>query len=146
VDDGVNEPGTPYAWGDAQGYAADAKRMAESPCRLTDGQRATAEDAIREACEFRSWRLVAVNVQPDHAHVVVEAPEVDGVRTRQILKDRATRALKREYPGRRRWWTREGKVDVIRTAAQLREIADYVRNRQPYPPPKGRREAKQREM
>jgi REP element-mobilizing transposase RayT len=132
VEDGCNEPGTPYAWGDAQGHNADANRMAETACWLTDAQRRVAEEAIGEACVFRRWSLLAVNVQPDHVHTVLEAPEVDGKRARRILKDRATRALRQVGGSRRRWWTESGKVDAIRSEARLREVVEYVRNRQPF--------------
>jgi len=132
VEDGNNKPGTPYAWGDPAAYGADANRMAESACWLTNGQRLAAEGAIREACVFRKWNLVEMNVQPDHVHVVVEAPQVDGKRVRQILKGRGTRALREVDPSRRRWWTQGGKVDTVRSDAQLHGVVEYVKNRQPF--------------
>ena len=98
VDDRHRTPGEPYAYGHPDYYNTDFNRMKEEPCWLGDEQRLRAEAAIEEACSFRGWNLMAVNVQPDHVHVAVEARETDGVRARQVLKDRSTRALKAAYP------------------------------------------------
>ena len=132
VDRDHHTPGEPYPEGDLRVYNADANRMSEEACWLSDAQRVLAEEAIGEACDFRGWRLWAVNVQPDHAHVVVGTPEVSGVRARQVLKDRSTRALQATDGRRRHWWTEGGKVEVIRSDGQLRVAIEYVNEKQPF--------------
>jgi REP element-mobilizing transposase RayT len=132
VDAEHNEPGTPYPFRDERRYTADANRMAEPPCWLTEDLRHEAQAAMTEACAFRGWRLHAINVQPDHVHVLVTAPEVRGTRARQVLKDRATRALRARDAGRRRWWTAGGKVEPVSGERRLHDLANYVNNRQPF--------------
>jgi REP element-mobilizing transposase RayT len=111
---------------------AAAVRMGDSACWLADKQRVAAQAAIAEACSFRGWRLWAVNAQPDHVHVVVDAPGTDGKRVRHVLKDRATRALQESSPGRRHWWTEGGKIDRITSLRYLRAAIIYVNDKQPH--------------
>ncbi|KPJ72779.1 MAG: hypothetical protein AMS14_07135 [Planctomycetes bacterium DG_20] len=107
--------------------------MAEPPCWLTHARRGAAEEALREACAFRGWMLHALNVQPDHVHVVITARGLTGKRVMQRLKDRATRRLRETVPERRRWWTEGGKVDLIFNERHLGQVVDYVHSRQPFP-------------
>ena len=138
VDREHRTPGTPYAPADGRSCNAEANRMTEPACWLTDRQRVVVESALREACEFRGWRLMAVNAQPDHVHVVVEAPETDGKRVRQVLKDRSARALGGADAGRRHWWTEGGKVDRIRSTTHLRQAVEYVEGKQHFAAVEGR--------
>ena len=133
VDRRHRTPGTPYPWNHTDFFNADAVRMRESHCWLTDDQRKVAEAAMRAACEFRGWHLHAVNVQPDHVHLVVKAVGYTGKQARARLKDRATRQLKAAAPGRQKWWTEGGKVDLIFDKRHLKQAIDYVNNRQPFP-------------
>lgn len=135
VDDRHRTPGEPYAYDHPDYYNTDFNRMKEEPCWLSDEQRLRAEAAIEEACSFRGWNLMAVNVQPDHVHVAVEARETDGVRARQVLKDRSTRALKAAYPPRCKWWTEGGKVEAMRYDAQLANVIEYINEGQRHPRP-----------
>ena len=132
VDRTCRTPGTPYRHNEPRYYNASANRMEESPVWLSDPQRKAATAAVRSTCDFRRWALRAVNVQPDHAHVVVEAPGVTGKIVRRLLKGWATRSLKPGDPTRRRFWTKGGKVELIRDARRLAEVIDYV-NHQPFP-------------
>jgi REP element-mobilizing transposase RayT len=132
VDRSTNIPGTPYAPADPQRRSAAANRMAEATCWLTDDQRRIATRALREACEFRGWRLEAVNVQPDHTHVVVQAEGVTGIEVRRILKGRSTTWLHEQVGGRRTWWTEGGKTEHIRDGRHLVQAIAYV-NDQRFP-------------
>lgn len=133
VDHKHNVPGEPYEHDNPLFLNADANRMTEAACWLTDEQRRTAQGAIAEACAFRRWRLYAVNVQPDHSHVAVSSEEARGVRARQILKDRATRALREVDNSRRHWWTEGGKVEVVTNEVHLATVIDYIENKQKFP-------------
>ena len=128
-------PGAPFPYDHPGLMSASANRMAESPCRLDDACRRAVEATLHEACARRGWLLSAVNVQPDHVHVVVRAPGRTGKRAMQQLKDRATRCLRSRVPDRRRWWTEGGKVDLIFDERHLAKAIDYVTNGQPVPPP-----------
>ncbi|MEA3366700.1 MAG: transposase [Planctomycetota bacterium] len=133
VDRRHHTPGEPYPYNIPQWYADAANRLSEPPCWLNDADRRIAEHAIREACAFRHWRLHALNVQPDHVHAVVRAPERTGKHVRVRLKDRATRALRAGGQRRTRWWTAGGKVEPIFDERHLREAIRYVNNHQPHP-------------
>lgn len=133
VDDRHRTPGEPYIYDHPQRRSAAANRMAEPPCWLTHARRGAAEEALREACAFRGWMLHALNVQPDHVHVVITARGLTGKRVMQRLKDRATRRLRETVPERRRWWTEGGKVDLIFNERHLGQVVDYVHSRQPFP-------------
>jgi REP element-mobilizing transposase RayT len=49
------------------------QNMASQPIVLNESQRATVKDAIAEVCLHRGYYLRAVNVLPNHFHVVVSA-------------------------------------------------------------------------
>jgi REP element-mobilizing transposase RayT len=132
IDSEHRTPGTPYEHNDPMRFNAAAVRMSDPACWLTDDQRRTTEAAIAEACTFRGWRLWTVNAQPDHVHVVVDAPEIDGKRVRHVLKDRATRALRGTQAAREHWWTEGGKIDRIASLRYLRAAVDYVNYKQPH--------------
>jgi REP element-mobilizing transposase RayT len=65
------------------------------PVALDRPMRNTVDGAVREACVFRGWRLLALNVRTNHVHVVIEAPPVKGDRVVSALKARATLALRK---------------------------------------------------
>ena len=132
VDRFHRERGTPYPAGHGDFYNAAANRLEEQPVWLTDAQRLDAQDALREACAFRGWVLRAANVQPDHVHVVVQAPGIFGKEVRRILKNRATVCLNERHGRRKHWWTGEGKVQRLHGQAELREAVAYVLDEQPF--------------
>jgi len=74
-----------------------------------------------------------MNVQPDHVHALVEAPEVGGRHAMRALKSFATHRLREEFPARRRWWTKGGKVEPVLDEPHLAQVTRYIEN-QPYPP------------
>ena len=56
-------------------------------------QRPIVERTIREVCDFRGWKVSAINVRTNHAHVVVSAATVP----EKVMKDfkaYATRGLR----------------------------------------------------
>jgi len=67
--------------------------MKQSPVLFSNQQRRIVEDSFRETCDYRGYRLRAVNVRTNHAHSVVSAalkPE----KIANDLKSYATRALR----------------------------------------------------
>jgi REP element-mobilizing transposase RayT len=128
VDNEHRTPGAPYPHNDPQLYNASFNRLAEPPCWLTEEQRVIADAALREACEFRRWPLKAVNVQPDHVHVVVQVFNMTGKDVMSRLKARATRCLHEKAPPRQTWWTEGGKVELVHDEVQLAAAVEYVNN------------------
>jgi len=132
VDRRSNDPDTPYAHGGTSLYNASADRMKERAVWLSETQRRMATESLRRTCHFKTWELLAVNVQPDHVHVVIRHGPAYARAAMRLLKGWATRALKTTDPTRTRWWTDGGKVEFVRSAARLAQVVAYV-GCQPFP-------------
>ncbi len=57
-----------------------------------DQAREVIDKAIRSVCDHRGWRLLAINVRPNHVHVVVNAADAPE-RVMTTFKAWATRRL-----------------------------------------------------
>lgn len=105
--------------------------LQQEPLALDDRARTMVEEAIREHCAHREWRLYAISVRSNHVHVVVwgaSPPE----RIMQSLKSWATRRLRAEgVTGSRRLpWTTHGSTKYLWTNESLATAVDYVIRRQ----------------
>lgn len=56
--------------------------------------RPVVDAAVREACGFKEWDVVALNVRTNHVHLVVVAPTVAPDRVLSTVKARATFRLR----------------------------------------------------
>jgi REP element-mobilizing transposase RayT len=128
VDKRHRNVGEPYPAGDPRLYNAAANRMAGESVWLEDAQRSRATAAIREVCVHRAWPLITVNVQPDHVHVAVRAPGVTGKAAMERIKSWASMQLNLAFARRSRWWTVGGKVELVMSEAELRDVAEYIEN------------------
>src|SRR5580765_8709142 len=75
-----------------------ARRMKQGEVVLSKPMRRVVELAIKEVCEFRAYRLLAINVRTNHAHVVVSAqnkpePIADAFKSYSTRKLRETGLL-----------------------------------------------------
>src|SRR5713226_6077029 len=52
---------------------AESQQLKHRPVRLNKRQRAVVEQAVREVCLHRKYRLRAISVRTNHAHSVVSA-------------------------------------------------------------------------
>lgn len=68
-------------------------KLKSEPVLLDARQRPIVEAAIREVCDFRGWKLSAINVRTNHAHTVVEAA-TEPERVMKDFKAYSTRALR----------------------------------------------------
>ena len=85
---------------------------------------------ISEACEFRGWEVVALNVRTNHIHLVVSAP-LPGHDVMTALKARATRALREAgMIGATALWARGGSARILFDDGAFTAALDYVLNRQ----------------
>ncbi|MEX0782126.1 MAG: transposase [Dehalococcoidia bacterium] len=75
-----------------QRFNRDSLRHA--PVTLNAAMRDVVETAIREACAFKSWSVLALNVRTNHVHLVVVAPTVAPDRVVSTVKARATFRLR----------------------------------------------------
>lgn len=92
VDRHHNARGAPVVNASEQRLGWCADRLRDGPVCLNPEQRRVVSEALREACEFRSWRLLAANVRTNHVHVVISA-DVAPERVMTTLKAWASRRL-----------------------------------------------------
>jgi REP element-mobilizing transposase RayT len=122
-EDGV----TRYAEPDPERVAADRGRLKHEPIVLSPDMRQVIDQAIRDGCDHRGWRLHAVNVRSNHVHAVVSANrEID--RVLADLKAWGTRRLREQgfVAAEARIWTRHGSTRFLNSPASLAAAMDYV--------------------
>jgi REP element-mobilizing transposase RayT len=66
---------TPHIPANRVWNAYNSKQLKSEALILDAPQRRSVEKAIRETCSYRQWRLRAINVRTNHAHVVVSIGE-----------------------------------------------------------------------
>lgn len=98
------------------------------PVRLSDKACAAVRAAVLAACRKRGWRVLALNVQATHTHLVVVAPEhvmatLKAWATRRL---RATRLITRDT----RIWARHGSTVYLWDDSLVTDACDYVLHRQ----------------
>src|SRR6266508_2630033 len=71
VDRFHNRYGTPRIPASEEWQRHNERQLNDEPVTLTAEQRQSVEEAIREVCKFRGWRLRAINVRTNHVHAVV---------------------------------------------------------------------------
>jgi len=114
------------------------ERMSESAVTFDTVQREIIERTILEHCGIRGWELRALNVRPQHVHLVVcgnASPEVMMDQFKAWCSRRlsdAARLVERvaKNAGRRKWFTEGGSTKWINAERYLEEAVDYVMNRQ----------------
>ncbi|WP_390621695.1 transposase [Mariniblastus fucicola] len=98
----------------------------EPPFLLTPTDRSLVETTIRKHCEIRGWKLHAVNVRSNHAHVVVIDPQTRPETTVAQFKSWCTRKLKPNHPDRKRFWTEGASTRWINEDAGLASAIEYT--------------------
>src|SRR5262245_20523433 len=63
-------PRIPFA---APRLRSDTNQLKHDPLSLNSKQRRVEENAIREVCEHRKYKLHAINVRTNHVHTIVSA-------------------------------------------------------------------------
>ena len=114
------------------------QRMTESAITFDSIQRDIIEQTIREHCRIRGWELLALNVRPQHVHLVLRGATTPETMMDQFkawcsrrLSDAAGLAEQvAKDAGRRRWFTEHGSTKWINDERYLNEAIDYVLNRQ----------------
>lgn len=111
-----------------------AALMTEDACRLTPEQRLAAEQQIAETCQYRDWKLHAVNCRSNHIHVVVSGA-APPKKIRADLKAWTTRCLKNRFdPGREQWWAERGSIRYLNDETSLEAAINYVLDGQDHKP------------
>jgi REP element-mobilizing transposase RayT len=100
--------------------------------RLNEELRQIVMNTVREVCDYRGWKLHAVNCRSNHLHVVLSAPDVTPERVMSQLKSWCSRHLNERVGTKRRedWWTRHGSTLYLNSEAAVADKVDYTLNRQ----------------
>jgi REP element-mobilizing transposase RayT len=91
---------------------------------------------MRDVCNYRGWRLEALNIRTNHVHVVVSAPVAPEL-VMTTLKAWATRRCREvgSIAPEQRLWTRHGSTRYLWTDQAIDQAAEYVAERQGPPLP-----------
>jgi len=124
----TNRVGTPYDRGDPD-RRDRAQRVSRQDGFVMDSpSREIVDRTIREHCEFRGWRIDALNVRTNHVHVVVTA-EIEPEKVMGQLKAWSCRRLRERAGADRKVWARHGSTRWIKTDASFRRAAASTRSR-----------------
>ncbi len=104
-------PKLPYtpAW-----LETNRERLIDRPFILNARQRVLVRRSMRETCQIREWRLLAVNIRTNHAHAVVAAPSQAPGTVLNALKANATRSLRenQQWLSERSPWPTKAAPDI----------------------------------
>lgn len=106
-------------------------KLKHSPIRLDARMRSAVATAINQVCDFREYRLIALQVRTNHGHCVVSAnakPEF----VMNSFKSYATRKLVSSglIAAKTKVWSRHGSTRYLWTEEQIAAAAEYVVNGQ----------------
>jgi REP element-mobilizing transposase RayT len=88
-----NVYGSPYISPNERWRLYNQKQLRAEPLILEGRQRGTIKAAIRETCQLRRWKLLAINARTNHVHTVICADrDPDSVLV--AFKANATRELR----------------------------------------------------
>ncbi len=110
--------------------SCQSRQVAES-VYLDAAARAVVQGSISEACAFRQWPLLAINVRTNHVHLVVR-PRASKEKMLATLKSRATRVLREAglFGPERPIWTEHGSTRVLFFVEAVIGACHYVRHGQ----------------
>ena len=95
---------------------------------LTTRQRHLVETECDRLCNYRNWKLWAVNARSNHVHAVVTAVNFSGKSVRDQLKANCTRVLRQDDSRfrDRQVWTVGGDWECINAMDDLEIVCQYV--------------------
>ena len=108
----------------------ETRSLKYPPLLFTMEQRSVVDQAIRELCVKRHWKLHTVNVRTNHVHLVVTAVQTSPERVMRDLKSAATLTLrkKRMISEERKPWTEHGSTIYLFEQEEFDGACYYVRN------------------
>jgi len=107
--------------------------MGSEPLLLDEACRARVEVTLREVAAHRSWTIVALNILPNHVHVVISAP--DDTSPEKIMNDFkswATRRLREQnlVPPQTPIWSHHGSTRYLNTVESVQAACHHVTHQQ----------------
>ena len=106
---------------------AESQQLKHRPVRLNKRQRAVVEQAVREVCLHRKYRLRAISVRTNHAHSVVSALS-DPEPILDAFKSYSTRALRDAglLSVHVKPWARHGSTIYLWKERDVEKAVEYV--------------------
>ena len=106
---------------------AEIKQLVHDPVRLNKRQRAIVDQAVRDVCHHRKYRLRAINVRSNHAHTVVSALS-DPEPILKAFKSYSTRALRETglLDKSVKPWARHGSTIYLWKERDVEKGVEYV--------------------
>ena len=104
-----------------------SKELKHDPFLLSEIQRQTVESAIKDVCEHREYKLLAVNARSNHVHSVVSA-QVKPKLIIDAFKSYATRNMRGELlvDKRAKVWARGGSCRYLWKPRHVFAAIEYV--------------------
>jgi REP element-mobilizing transposase RayT len=130
VDRTRNQFGAPLIPPNAEFEERRKKLMLQDEMVFSDDQREATGETVREVCNYRGWRIHAINVRTNHVHVVVEG----GATPEKMLGDfkrYGTRRMRERglIPADRMVWSEHGSTKYLWNDVDLYvEACNYVKN------------------
>ena len=110
---------------------AERRQLKHVPITLDAEQRAIVEEAMRNVCRHRGYRMCAINVRTNHVHTVVSARK-DPESVLNAFQGYSTRGLRKR--GRLsadvKPWARHGSTIYLWKERDVESAIDYVLNGQ----------------
>jgi REP element-mobilizing transposase RayT len=106
---------------------AEIKQLVHDPVRLNKRQRAIVEQAVRDVCRHRKYRLRAIDVRSNHAHTVASALS-DPEPILEAFKSYSTRALRETgiLDKSIKPWARHGSTIYLWKERDVEKAVEYV--------------------
>jgi REP element-mobilizing transposase RayT len=103
-------------------------KLKSQPVLLDEAQRPVVKQAIKEVCTHRAWRLYALNVRTNHAHVVVNTISAKLEFALRDFKSYSTRALRSAnlWPFDHSPWVDGGSTRYLWKEHSVSAACDYV--------------------
>ncbi len=121
--------GRPRAVASAKRKEMCANRLKSPPFVLNATSRKLVDDAIREVCQYRDWKLTSIKVRTNHVHVIVAASAASGKMV-DDFKSYSTRRLREsgEWKHSHSPWVDHGSCRLLWTAEHVTAATDHVIN------------------
>lgn len=132
VDRFMNKYGTPRIPKRDHRHEYNQGILKSPPVILDAKQRIAVEEAIKEVCVYREWRLLAINVRTNHFHTVVVTPGLKPDKALNAFKAYATRKMRGSgcYSSSHSPWVDKGSERWLWNEDSVANACDYVINGQ----------------
>ena len=123
---------SPYLPRSHRRRALNRQALKSEPVSLDIKRRRSVNIAIQEVCAHHKWKLHALKVRTNHAHVVVSIRQAKPERALNAFKAYATRQMRRDGNWKKAHspWADKGSKRYLWNEQSLAEAIDYVLNEQ----------------